>query len=226
MAYSQPLAMGMSTARGTMTKGGLPLHVLVICSAVAGATPCLHPHGHKGKCIHQRCVMGVSLLRVFAPFQGGGFLTAHHGFFFCLLFTTTVQFTEQPSVCPTHYSGAQEPCQPIDALSPPLLQEPCQPIDDLPRILLHLFVKVSPGRVCNDYNLTFLCWCEMTNLSATFFIFANFCSVIDRQHLCHLKTPCCDSWDIQCQSLSLGFKAFSCNTLLPGHGACICLATF
>ncbi len=126
-------------------------------SAMAGATPCLHPHGHKGKCIHQRCVMGVTLLRVFPPLQGGGFLTAHHGFFFCLLFTTTVQFTEQPSVCPPHYSGAQEPCQPIDALPPPLLQEPRQPIDDLPQLLLHFFVKVSLGRACNDNKLTFLC---------------------------------------------------------------------
>jgi hypothetical protein len=43
---------------------------------------------------------------------------------FCLFFTTTVQFTEQPSVCPLHYSGAQELCQLIDALPPPLLQEP------------------------------------------------------------------------------------------------------
>ena len=42
--------------------------------------------------------------------------------------------------------------------------------------------------------------------------FPNFCSVIGRQHLCHLKTPCCDSWDIQGQSLSRGFKAFSCTT--------------
>jgi hypothetical protein len=88
------IAMAMAMARATMMKGGLPLHVLAMCSAVAGVTPCLHPHGHKGKCIHQCCVMGVTLLRVFAPFQGGGFLPAYHGFFFCLLFTTTVQFTE------------------------------------------------------------------------------------------------------------------------------------
>ncbi len=71
----------------------------------------------------------------------GGFLTAHHGFFLCLLFTTTVQFTEQPSVCPPHYSGAQEPCQPIDALPPPLLQESCQPNDDPPRLLLHFLSR-------------------------------------------------------------------------------------
>jgi hypothetical protein len=28
------------------------------------------------------CIMGVTLLRVFAPLQGGGFLTAHHGLFY------------------------------------------------------------------------------------------------------------------------------------------------
>ncbi len=149
------IAMAM-VARATMTKGGLPLHVLEMCSTVAGATPCLHPHGHNGKRIHQCCVMVVTLLRVFAHFQGGGFLTAHHGFFFCLLFTTNVHFTEQPSVFPPHYSGTQEPCQPIDALPPLLLQESRQPIDDLPRLLLH-FCQVSLGRACNDYNLTFLC---------------------------------------------------------------------
>ncbi len=37
-----------------------------------------------------------------------------------------------------------------------------------------LFVKVSPGRACNDYNITFLRWCEMTNLSATFYISQTF----------------------------------------------------
>ncbi len=79
------IAMALATARATMTKGGLPLHVPAMCSAVAGARPCLHSHGHKGKCIHQHCIMGVTLLRVFAPLQGGGFLTAHHGFFFLFI---------------------------------------------------------------------------------------------------------------------------------------------
>jgi hypothetical protein len=141
MEMAMAIAMVTAMARVMMTKAGLPLHVLAMCSAMAGATSCLHPHGHKGKCIHQRCVMGVTLLRVFAPFQGGGFLTARHGFFFCLLFTTNVQFTEQPSVHPLHYSGAQEPCQPIDTLPPPLLQEPRQPIDNLPQLLLHFFSR-------------------------------------------------------------------------------------
>ncbi len=86
--------------------------------------------------------MGVTLLRVFAPLQGGGFLTAHHGLLFVYFFTTTVQFTEQPSVRPPpHYSGTQEPCQPIDALPPPLLQKPHQSIDDLTLLLLHFLSR-------------------------------------------------------------------------------------
>ncbi len=107
------IAMATATGRATMTKGGLPLHVPAMCSTVAGATPCLHPHGHKGKCIHQRCVMGVTLLGVFAPLQGGGFLTAHHGFSFCLLFITTVQFTEQPSVRPRIIQVLKNPVSPL-----------------------------------------------------------------------------------------------------------------
>jgi hypothetical protein len=141
MEMAMAIAMATATVTATMTKKGLPLHVLAMCSALTGATPFLHPHGHKGKYIHQHCVMEVKLLRVFAPFQGGGFLTAHHGLCFCLFFTTTVQFTEQTSVCPPHYSGAQEPCQSIDALPSPLLQEPRQPIDNLPRLLLHFLSR-------------------------------------------------------------------------------------
>ncbi len=111
-ATETAMAMAMATARAraTITAEGLTLHVVVMCSAFGGVTPCLHPHGHKGKCIQQRCVMEVTLLRVFAPLQGGGFLTAHHGLFILFYFTTTVQFTEQPSLRPPHYSGAQEPC--------------------------------------------------------------------------------------------------------------------
>jgi hypothetical protein len=78
MEMVMAIAMATAMARATMMKGGLPLHVPAMCSAVAGVTPCLHPQGHKGKCIHQHCIMGVTLLRVFAPFQGEGFLTAHY----------------------------------------------------------------------------------------------------------------------------------------------------
>ncbi len=91
IAAATATAMATATARATITKKGLPLHVAEMCSAFGGATPCLHPHGHKGKCIHQCCVMGVTLLRMFAPHQGGEFLIAHHGlllfFFLQLLFS-------------------------------------------------------------------------------------------------------------------------------------------
>ncbi len=62
------IAMAMAPVRATMTKGGLPPNVPDMCSAVAGAIPCLHPHGHNGVCIYQCCIMGVTLQRVFAPF--------------------------------------------------------------------------------------------------------------------------------------------------------------
>jgi hypothetical protein len=39
------IAMAMATARVTrMLKAGLPLHVSAMGSAMAGGTPCLHPH--------------------------------------------------------------------------------------------------------------------------------------------------------------------------------------
>jgi hypothetical protein len=101
------------------------------------------------------CVMGVTLLRVFTPLQGGGFLTAHHGLVFVYFLQLLFSLLNNPLFAPPHYSGSQEPCQPNDALLPPLLQEPCQPIDN--PALIALFVKVSPGRACNNYNLNFLC---------------------------------------------------------------------
>jgi hypothetical protein len=94
------MAMATAMARATITKEGLPLHVAEMCSAFGGVTPCLHPHGHNGKCIHQRCVMGVTLLRVFAPLQGGGFLTAHHGLFFVYFLQLLFSLLNNPLFAP------------------------------------------------------------------------------------------------------------------------------
>jgi hypothetical protein len=99
--------------------------------------------------------MGVTLLRVVAPFQWGGFLTAHHGFFFCSLFQITVQFTEQPLVCPSHNSVDQEPSQPFDALPPPLLQEPRQPIDNIPWLILHFLSRQARAGLAIIITLLF-----------------------------------------------------------------------
>ena len=61
------------------------------------------------------CVMGVTLLRVFAPLQGGGFLTAHHGLFFVYFLQLLFSLLNNPLFAPPHYSGTQEhSCQPID----------------------------------------------------------------------------------------------------------------
>ncbi len=87
------------------------------------------------------CIMGVTLLRVFAPLQGGGFLTAQHGLFFVDFLQLLFSLLNNPLFAPSHYSGAQEPCQRIDTLPPPLLQEPCQPIDNLTQLLLHLLSR-------------------------------------------------------------------------------------
>ncbi len=107
------IAMAMATARATITKEGLPLHVATMCSAFGRATPCLHPHGHKGKCIHQCCVMGVTLLRVFASFQGGGFLTAHHGLFYFYFLQLLFSLLNNPLFAPCIIQVLKNPVSPL-----------------------------------------------------------------------------------------------------------------
>ncbi len=113
MATATVITMAMATATATMTKGGLPLHVLAMCSTVARATPCLHPHGHKGKCIYQRCIMGVTQLRVFAPFQGGRFLTAHHGLFFVYFLQLLLSLLNNPLFTPCIIQALKNPVSPL-----------------------------------------------------------------------------------------------------------------
>ncbi len=107
------MAMATAMARATIIKEGLPLHVAEMCSAFGGVTPCLHSHGHKGKCIHQRCVMGVTLLRVFAPLQGGGFLTAHHGLFFVYSLQLLFSLLNNPLFSPCIIQVLKNPVSPL-----------------------------------------------------------------------------------------------------------------
>jgi hypothetical protein len=107
------IRMAMATARVMMTKAGLPLHMPLMCSAVAGMTPCLHPHGHKGKCIHQHCVMGVTLLGVCPPFQGGGFLTAHHELFFVYYLQLLFSLLNNPLFAPCIIQALKNPVSPL-----------------------------------------------------------------------------------------------------------------
>ncbi len=143
------MAIVTTMARATITKEGLPLHVAAMCVAFRGATPCLHPHGHKQKCMHHG---GDSAKSVCSPSRGR-VPDSSPWIVFVYYLQLLFSLLNNPLFAPLHYSGAQEPCQLIDALPPSLLQEPRQPIDNLPWLLLHFFVKVSPGRACNDYNL-------------------------------------------------------------------------
>ncbi len=61
--------------------------------------------------------------------------------FFVYFLQLLFSLLNNPLFAPPHYSGAQEPCQPIVALPPPLPQEPRQPIDDPPRLLLHFLSR-------------------------------------------------------------------------------------
>ncbi len=98
MTTEKAMAMAMATAIATVTiiKEGLPLHVAAMCSAFGGAAPCLHPHGHKRKCVHHG---GDTAKSICSPSRGR-VPDSSPWIAFCLFFTTTVQFTEQPSVCP------------------------------------------------------------------------------------------------------------------------------
>ncbi len=96
MEMATAMAMAMATATATITKEGSPLHVAAMCSVFGGATSCLHPHGHKQKCMRHG---GDTAKSVCSPSRGR-VPDSSPWIGFCLLFTTTVQFTEQPSVCP------------------------------------------------------------------------------------------------------------------------------
>ncbi len=125
------------TARATIMKEGLPLHVAEMCSAFGGATPCLHPHGHKGKCMRH----GDDTAKSVCSPSRGRVPDSSPWIFFVYFLQLLFSLLNNPLFAPPHYSGTQEPCQPIDALPPPLLQEPHQPIDHLPRLLLHFLSR-------------------------------------------------------------------------------------
>jgi hypothetical protein len=114
MATEMAMAMAMVTAMARATQRKGCLFMWRQCAVLfEGATPCLHPHGHKGKCIHQRYIMGVTLLRVFAPLQGGGFLTAHHGLFFVYFLQLLFSLLNNPLFAPHIIQVLKNPVSPL-----------------------------------------------------------------------------------------------------------------
>jgi hypothetical protein len=98
--------------------------------------PLLHPHGHKGKRIHQHCVMGVTLLRVFAPLQGGGFLTAHHGLFFVYYLQLLFSLLKNPLFDPRIIQALKNP---VSRLMLNLLHSSKKPVS---------LLTIYPGSYC------------------------------------------------------------------------------
>jgi hypothetical protein len=99
--------------KGNNDKGRVASSCAGNVQAMAGATPCLHPHGHKRKCIHQCCIVGVTLLRVFLLFQGGGFLTAHHGFFFVYYLQLLFNLLNNRLFAPCIIQALKNPVSPL-----------------------------------------------------------------------------------------------------------------
>ncbi len=76
---------GNHHAMAIITKGGLLLYVPAMCSALAGATPCLHPPWTQRSVHSPGLHHGGDTAQSVWSLKGGGFLTAHHGSFFYFL---------------------------------------------------------------------------------------------------------------------------------------------
>jgi hypothetical protein len=57
--------------------------------------------------------MGMTLLRVFAPFQGGGFLAAHHGLFFVYFLQLQFSLLNNPLFAPRIIQALKNPVSPL-----------------------------------------------------------------------------------------------------------------
>ncbi len=55
------------------------------------------------------CIMGVTLLRVFAPLQGGEFLSAHHGLFFVYFLQLLFSLLNHPLFAPRIIQALKNP---------------------------------------------------------------------------------------------------------------------
>jgi hypothetical protein len=57
--------------------------------------------------------MGVTLLRVFAPFEGGGFLTGHHELFFIYFLQLLFSLPIKPLFAPHIIQALKNPVSPL-----------------------------------------------------------------------------------------------------------------
>jgi hypothetical protein len=81
--------------------------------------------------------MGVTLLRVFAPLQGGGFLTAHHGLFFVYFIQLLFSLLNNPLFAHCIIQALKNPVIPLMLNLLHSFKNPVSSFDNLPRLLLH-----------------------------------------------------------------------------------------
>ncbi len=67
------------------------------------------PPWTQGKCIHQHCIMGG----VFPSLQGGGFLTAHHGFVLVHFVQLLFSLLTNPLLAPCIIQALKNPVSPL-----------------------------------------------------------------------------------------------------------------
>jgi hypothetical protein len=134
--------------------------------------------------------MGVTLRRVFAPVQGGGFLTADHGLIFVYFLQLLFSLLNNPLFAPCIIQALKNPVRSLLLYLLHFSKIPVSLLTTCPGSCT--FVKVSLSRTCNYYNLNFLCCCKMKNLSGTFFFQTFALAWIDNTFVI-LKSPCCDS---------------------------------
>jgi hypothetical protein len=91
------------------------------------------------------CIMGVmTLLSVFAPLQGGGFLTAHHGLFSVYFLQLLFSLLNNPLFTPPHYSGIIQVLKnPVSRLMLYLLHSSKNPVS---------LLTIYPGSYCNFFQ--------------------------------------------------------------------------
>jgi hypothetical protein len=97
------MAMATAMARATITKEELPLHVAEICSAFGRQHLASTPMDTKESAFTRALRHGGDTAKNVCSPSRGRVPDSSPWIVFCLFFTTTVQFTEQPSVHPLHY---------------------------------------------------------------------------------------------------------------------------
>jgi hypothetical protein len=136
------MAMAMATATGrvTITKEGFLFMCWRCATLLEGQHLASTPTDTKEKCIHQHCIMGVTLLRVFAPLQGGGFLTAHQGLFFVYFLQLLFSLLNNP------------------LFAPRIIQALKNPVSTLMLYLLHSFQ--NPVSILTIYPSSYCTFCQ------------------------------------------------------------------